>query len=460
MSYFGSHLFGDTFYWIGYVVTVSMPHQREYFGNFWFTFVHREHRTLIDNEEDDPIMTKKYYYGIIPREDVQSMLVANGEFLVRIATLRTEEFPGWCISARWNGEVYHVLIRRLKNGLYALEGSEFSTIDELVKHYYKHRIPLTANSKALLLRPLSHASWILHEDQVTLLEKLGEGNFGEVWKGVLRTDERGEELVAVKALKPVKPISDSDRTSFFSECRRLRQLRHQHLVNFRGAVFDREPIRIVMELCDSISAAQLICLIKSSLLATLVNYLREHKGAISTKEKVYYCLQAAYGMEYLVSEGFIHRDLAARNCLLKHNTLKISDLGMARRGSRYILESGLKQIPLKWTAPEALRTHVYTEKSDVWSFGILMWEIFSEGDPPYSEMQEKYGRKFPEFTHVTRLGGRLIPPPSAPDDIIALMNNCWAQNPKERYFFKEITQQLQKIYHEYDIADTGTSPDS
>jgi len=128
------------------------------------------------------------------------------------------------------------------------------------------------------------------------------------------------------------------------------------------------------------------------------------------------CQDAASGMEYLESKQCIHRDLAARNCLVGDtNIVKISDFGMSREEEEYIVSDGLKQIPIKWTAPEALNYGKYTSLCDVWSFGVLAWEIFSKGGTPYQGMTNTRARELIDS------GYRMPAPDGTPDEVYQLM---------------------------------------
>ncbi|CAG2118637.1 unnamed protein product, partial [Medioppia subpectinata] len=149
-------------------------------------------------------------------------------------------------------------------------------------------------------------------------------------------------------------------------------------------------------------------------------------------------------MEYLESKNCIHRDLAARNCLIgADNGVKISDFGMSREANveqEYTVSNGMKQIPIKWTAPEALNYGRYTSLCDIWSYAILMWEIFTLGSTPYSGMSNAKARELIDN------GYRLPCPPKAPQEIYALMTTCWDYEPENRPHFTAIRHQLEEIY--------------
>ncbi|KAG7232724.1 hypothetical protein INR49_008186 [Caranx melampygus] len=157
-----------------------------------------------------------------------------------------------------------------------------------------------------------------------------------------------------------------------------------------------------------------------------LSFLRKKKDELKTKQLVRFAVDAAAGMAYLESKNCIHRDLAARNCLVgEGSVLKISDFGMSRQEDDGVYSSsGLKQIPIKWTAPEALNYGRYSSESDVWSYGILLWETFSLGVCPYPGMTNQQAREQVEK------GYRMACPQRCPDDVYKVMQRCWQYNPK------------------------------
>merc|ERR1719495_1843651 len=245
-------------------------------------------------------------------------------------------------------------------GLFRFEGPAFTTIQELIVHRYQSGNPATSRSGAVLKSPVLREKWELNNDDVDLVEKIGRGNFGDVYKAKLKPSGL---LIAVKTCKVTLP--DEQKKKFLQEGRILKQYEHPNIVRFIGISVQKKPIMIVMELVSG---------------GSLLNYLRSSAEKLTTKALLGMCQDAASGMEYLESKNCIHRDLAARNCLVgETHVVKISDFGMSREEEEYIVSDGLKQIPIKWTAPEALNYGKYTSLCDVWSFGVLAWEIFSKG---------------------------------------------------------------------------------
>ncbi|XP_058978010.1 tyrosine-protein kinase Fer isoform X3 [Musca domestica] len=357
-----------------------------------------------------PLYEEEWFHGVLPREEVVRLLNNEGDFLVR-ETIRNEESQ-IVLSVCWNGHK-HFIVQTTVEGHFRFEGPPFPSIQELILHQYQSELPVTVKSGAILRTPIRREIWELSNDDVVLCEKIGRGNFGDVYKAKLKSTKKD---VAVKTCRMTLP--DEQKRKFLQEGRILKQYDHPNIVKLIGICVQKQPIMIVMELVPG---------------GSLLNYLRKNSNILTTRQQMGMCRDAAAGMRYLESKNCIHRDLAARNCLVDLEcSVKISDFGMSREEEEYIVSDGMKQIPVKWTAPEALNFGKYTSLCDVWSYGILMWEIFSKGDTPYSGMTNTQARE--KIDH----GYRMPAPDNAPAEMYRLMLKCWAAEPESRPHFDEI----------------------
>lgn len=357
-----------------------------------------------------PLYEEEWFHGVLPREEVVRLLNNEGDFLVR-ETIRNEESQ-IVLSVCWNGHK-HFIVQTTADGHFRFEGPPFPSIQELIMHQYQSELPVTVKSGAILRRPICRERWELSNDDVILLEKIGRGNFGDVYKAKLKSSSLD---VAVKTCRMTLP--DEQKRKFLQEGRILKQYDHPNIVKLIGICVQKQPIMIVMELVPG---------------GSLLNNLRKNSNHLTIRQQMGMCRDAAAGMRYLESRNCIHRDLAARNCLVDfENCVKISDFGMSREEEEYIVSDGMKQIPVKWTAPEALNFGKYTSLCDVWSYGILMWEIFSRGDTPYSGMSNSRARERIDA------GYRMPAPENTPPEMYRLMLKCWSAEPESRPHFDEI----------------------
>ncbi|KAK2854090.1 hypothetical protein Q5P01_006751 [Channa striata] len=370
-------------------------------------------------EVDRPLVQQDWYHGAIPRLEVQQLLIRDGDFLVR----KSQEKQGYVLSVQWEGSCKHFLIQNTDN-LYRLDGEGFPSIPRLIQYLLSSRQHITKKTDAVLRKPVLKDKWVLEHDDVILGQLLGRGNFGEVYRGHLRTDNIP---VAVKSCK--ENLAPEHKNKFLMEARILKKYDHPNIVKLIGVCTQKQPIYIVMELVQG---------------GDFLSYLRHEGHSLKPKMLIKMTENVAAGMEYLESKKCIHRDLAARNCLVaENNMVKISDFGMSRQQEDgvYSAEGGLRQIPVKWTAPEALNYGRYTTDSDVWSFGILLWETFSLGMTPYTSMSNQQTRD-----EVER-GYRMPAPHGCPVEISRIMNSCWQYDPKNRPSFRKLRAELCTIYN-------------
>ncbi|XP_063309709.1 tyrosine-protein kinase Fer isoform X1 [Pelobates fuscus] len=375
--------------------------------------------SLLDviSTSEKPLSDQDWYHGAIPRVEAQELLKQQGDFLVRESHGKPGEYV---LSVFSDAQRRHFIIQ-FADDQYRFEGTGFPTIPQLIEHHYTTKQVITKKSGVVLLNPVvKDKKWILNHEDVTLGELLGKGNFGEVFKGTLKD----KTPVAVKTCK--EDLPQELKIKFLSEARILKQYDHANIVKLIGVCTQRQPIYIVMELVPG---------------GDFLSFLRKRKDDMKPKQLVKFSLDAASGMAYLESKNCIHRDLAARNCLVgENNVLKISDFGMSRQEDDGIYSSsGLKQIPIKWTAPEALNFGRYSSESDVWSFGILLWETFSLGVCPYPGMTNQQAREQVEK------GYRMSSPQKCPEEVFKIMQRCWEYKPENRPKFSEMQKELSSI---------------
>ncbi|KAF2359741.1 SH2 domain [Trinorchestia longiramus] len=361
--------------------------------------------------EDEP-----WFHGVLPREEVVRLLREEGDYLVRESTRNDERQV--VLSVSW-GSHKHFIVQTTPEGHYRFEGPAFPSIQELILYQHSCGLPVTNKSGAILKTPIFREHWELNNDDVQLVDKIGRGNFGDVYKARLV----GSGLdVAVKTCRVTLP--DEQKKKFLQEGRILKQYDHPNIVRFIGICVQKQPIMIVMELVPG---------------GSLLSYVRNHKGKLTEKQMTGMCKDTAAGMAYLESKNCIHRDLAARNCLVgERTTVKISDFGMSREEEEYIVSDGMKQIPIKWTAPEALNFGKYTSLCDVWSYGVLCWEIFSGGEVPY------HGYTNTKAREMIDSGYRMLAPPNTPKSMHQLMLDCWQYEPDARPHFDRILSEVRR----------------
>lgn len=288
------------------------------------------------------------------------------------------------------------------------------------------------------------SAWELPREHLTLGNTLGEGAFGKVVRAQTNTGKPGIPcVVAVKMLK--EGHTDAEMMDLVSEMEMMKMIgKHVNIINLLGACTQGGPLYVVVEFAPH---------------GNLRDFLRDHrpssgyeptigqepkeKKTLTQKDLVSFAYQVARGMEYLASRRCIHRDLAARNVLVSDEyVLKIADFGLARdiHCHDYYRKTTDGRLPVKWMAPEALFHRVYTTQSDVWSYGILLWEIMTLGGTPYPSVPS-----VEKLFQLLRTGHRMEKPPCCSIEIYMLMRDCWSYQPNERPMFGELVEDLDRI---------------
>ncbi|XP_049843066.1 tyrosine-protein kinase Fer-like isoform X3 [Schistocerca gregaria] len=257
-----------------------------------------------------------------------------------------------------------------------------------------------------------------------VIQTTPEGQFGVVRLGVLRST--GEQVAVKKCLRD-GDVTPGQQRALLEEGRLMRRYQHPNVVRFIGFCLDGRSPMVILEYVKD---------------GQLRQFLRKNGRSLLPHQLIAMCRDAAHGMCYLESMNCVHRDLAARNCL-KGDVVKISDFGLSREVEQYYRSVNQMNLPLKWMAPESVYEAKYSSKSDVWSYGVLMWEIFSRGGEPYSNMK---GR---EAVHLVSNGYRMQPPPNMPPSLAGLMAECWQTDPRRRPSFQSIAEFLESELARY-----------
>ncbi|XP_068709972.1 fibroblast growth factor receptor 3-like isoform X1 [Montipora foliosa] len=273
--------------------------------------------------------------------------------------------------------------------------------------------------------------WEIDRENINMLGVLGEGAFGRVMKAeILGLPNMPFKFdVAVKMLK--EDATDHEFADLVSEMETMKTIgKHKNIINLIGACTQGGPLYVVVEYAPNGNLRQFLRDRRPT---------REYTTTLTLADLVSFGYQVVRGMEYLSSKKCIHRDLAARNILVgEENTLKIADFGLARDVHQidYYRKTTDGRLPVKWMALEALFDRVYTIQSDVWAFGILVWEIVTFGGSPYPSVPIE------NLFELLKFGYRMEKPVNCPDNMYEIMLRCWQDSPSQRPTFTELVKEF------------------
>uniref|UniRef100_A0A8C4E5L4 Tyrosine-protein kinase receptor n=1 Tax=Dicentrarchus labrax TaxID=13489 RepID=A0A8C4E5L4_DICLA len=268
--------------------------------------------------------------------------------------------------------------------------------------------------------------WEVAREKITMHKELGQGSFGMVYEGIAKgvVKDEPETRVAIKTVN--ESASMRERIEFLNEASVMKEFNCHHVVRLLGVVSQGQPTLVIMELMTR---------------GDLKSHLRSLRKEVlpPLKKMIQMAGEIADGMSYLNANKFVHRDLAARNCMVAEDfTVKIGDFGMTRDiyETDYYRKGGKGLLPVRWMSPESLKDGVFTTMSDVWSFGVVLWEIATLAEQPYQGMSNEQVLRF------VMEGGLLDKPDNCPDMLFELMRMCWQYNPKMRPSFLEIISSI------------------
>ncbi|XP_028815805.1 tyrosine-protein kinase BTK [Denticeps clupeoides] len=345
-----------------------------------------------------------------------------GKYTVSVFTKAGGEIAGCC---------RHYNICTTQQGLFYLaEKHNFATIPELINYHQHNAAGLVSRLKHIVSNKaksapstagLGYGIWEIDPHHLTFIKELGSGQFGVVKYGKWQ----GQHDVAIKMIKEGS-MSEDD---FIDEAKVMMKLRHENLVQLYGVCTKQRPIYIVTEYLSN---------------GCLLNYLRETLQSPHPVQLLEMCKDVSEGMAYLESQQFIHRDLAARNCLVDGSgTIKVTDFGL----SRYVLDDEYtssvgSKFPVRWSPPEVLNYCKFSSKSDVWAYGVLMWEIYTLGRMPYERLNNT------EIVDKVSGGLRLYRPQLANEKVYSVMSSCWREKPEDRPTFQDLSASVQDLLYE------------
>ncbi|XP_063780889.1 fibroblast growth factor receptor 3 isoform X3 [Pseudophryne corroboree] len=286
--------------------------------------------------------------------------------------------------------------------------------------------------------------WELPRTRLTLGKPLGEGCFGQVVMaeaiGIDKDKPNKASTVAVKMLKD--DATDKDLSDLVSEMEMMKMIgKHKNIINLLGACTQDGPLYVLVEYASKGNLREYLRARRPPGMDYSFDTCKIPAEQLTFKDLVSCAYQVARGMEYLASQKCIHRDLAARNVLVTDdNVMKIADFGLARdiHNIDYYKKTTNGRLPVKWMAPEALFDRVYTHQSDVWSFGVLLWEIFTLGGSPYP------GIPVEELFKLLKEGHRMDKPANCTHELYMIMRECWHAVPSQRPTFKQLVEDLDR----------------
>uniref|UniRef100_A0A0K0DT96 Tyrosine-protein kinase n=1 Tax=Strongyloides stercoralis TaxID=6248 RepID=A0A0K0DT96_STRER len=375
-----------------------------------------------------------YYHGFMARDVADKIKMTNGQFLLRRAEIERRQI--YIITVQINDNREHHMIMRTNDGKHFwIRKYCFNSVPDLIRYHMDRLIPI--KDGIVITHWVDKDLWLLAHDQIRLLKPLGSGAFGLVFAGFLNLGTFRQSVpVAIKLLKSGKMTNDA-KLEFLREASIMTEFNSEYVIKFFGVCTQRDPVMIVLEMAPN-----------GSLYDNLKNPKFESNIWLEKKHK--YARHINLGLQYIHSKETLHRDVAARNVLIgSDDKAKIADFGLSLRQT-FVVMKEMKKMPIRWLPPETLTRGVYTPKSEVWSFGVLLYEIYTDGKRPYQKISKNKEliKKLQDGT-ISLLDCPEFP--TFPTDIKKVMSICLRKESSSRLLMNEVYL----FFNTYDGIETN-----
>ncbi|XP_049272533.1 hepatocyte growth factor receptor [Rhipicephalus sanguineus] len=289
-------------------------------------------------------------------------------------------------------------------------------------------VPLDIDEATIAM--LERDNLLIHRGLLHLGPVIGQGHFGCVYLGTMKLEGKGQvQPVAVKTLHNSSRGGEVDCMAFLEEALIMKDFHHVNVLPLIGLSIDK--------------ADGLMVIIPYMKYGDLLSYIRDERNTPTVKQLITFGVHVAQGMKYLADTKFVHRDLAARNCMLSEDFIvRVADFGLSRdvyEKDYYSGDNKKTKLPVKWMAPESLEKGIYNHKTDVWSYGVLLWELITRGVTPYPEVDNW------DIVDFLKQGRRMKQPSFCPDEMYAIMLRCWQDDHKKRPSFAKLVTDITNI---------------
>ncbi|ULU03795.1 hypothetical protein L3Y34_016932 [Caenorhabditis briggsae] len=378
-------------------------------------------------EED---LNLPYFHGALMIQDADQLLVNDGDFMVTMKLQIDINKLQFYLAVRLKKGIRRYEIKRLP-GSAKLGSRSKETIDKLINSL-KTDVLEIKGEKIVLKRAIAKGKFQLMHKDVIFKKKIGAGAYGTVYRGRL---VKTNEVIAVKKLDPESADEDG-LAEMMKEARVMQLYDHPNIVKFHGFILDDLPYLLVLEFCNG---------------GSVEDRLRDKGSRLTVPTRVHYTYMAACGMDYLHKKGCIHRDIASRNCLIHRGIVKMADFGMCRATTVYKMDMS-KPCNVRWLAPEVWDNGETRFNTDVYAFGIMMWEFFEiPYATPYAEM------KAGQVKRKTRTGYRLPPPAAMPKEVGDIMKECCQPAADKRPNAEKLKEMLEEVDKKQNTTETTHS---